>query len=167
MSTDAIDITAPSIPPSTVAQFCGVPPNQISRLTANTIGRATRPAPRRGMPSAYSVLDAVLMRLGRSMLLAGVTPGNVQSVLAVTRNWLFEVLQDERAHQNDPQFRASQMTRWVVIALSTVDSGPELVDSARLTELLGDPTEAAPYFVVPLKGFLAKAVEDLIALGAV
>jgi hypothetical protein len=71
--------------PRIVSGWLGFPGSQLPRETAKIIGQPAQPARKKGASARYTVKDAILMRLGRTLTDMGITPHRVRACVERVR----------------------------------------------------------------------------------
>jgi len=148
--------------PQQVSRFVGVPGSRLPRLTANTIGEATRPARVRGGTSFYTALDALLIRLGAMLLDMGLLPWRTQRCLREVRDWIADVAADPRLGSDDDEFLTGKFSRWLIGEQTPDGFDVELSDKTRLLEVLTADESAKPHMIVNLQKFVLVELKHLL-----
>lgn len=78
--------------PRIVSSWLGLPGAQLPRETGKIIGQPTHPARKQGASGGYSFEDALLMKLGRTLMELGITPHRVRACIEAVRRDFHYVL---------------------------------------------------------------------------
>jgi len=80
------------VEPKIVSGWLELPGSQLPRETAKIIGQPARPARKKGASAKYSFKDAILMKLGRTLMDLGITPHRVRACVEEVREAFHTVL---------------------------------------------------------------------------
>ena len=97
------DHAAAVLEPNLVSGWLGLPGTQLPRETTKIIGQPTQPAKKKGGSARYSIMDAVLMKLGRRLAEFGVSPHRVRVCMKAVKKSYIKVLTGRMSNRPLPQ----------------------------------------------------------------
>jgi hypothetical protein len=158
----------PMLRPQQVSHYLDIQPPALSRITAYTIGSPARPAKKRGVAAGYSPVDALLIKLGQTLIGLGLMPDKVRQCTGFFRNWIEGVLHDPRysADPRDVDFVTDVMMMYLVGNYTAKGLEIELVDKHGLLNHLTTDKAADPQVIISMYHWFAREITILLAIEA-
>lgn len=156
---------SPQLRPKVVSEFVGIPGSALPRVTRHTIGQPAQPPTKRGGRGMYSILNAILIKLGWLVLDAGLLPAQAAACINDVKSWILDVITDDRFFaEHDKDFYAEKMGRWIVGAPSAGGIETRIVNQEELVDfLVSDEISARPHLIMNLRQFMDQEARRLIA----
>ncbi len=142
--------------PKDVCSIVGIAAHSLSRQTAYLIGEPAEPAFKPGASAKYSILDILLLALGRHLTDLGLPVATAKQATEDTRAWFEDVVSDPRFGTNDDQFLAEKFWRFLIGRITAEEKSLRIVGTNELIQHLTDEHSWKPVIVVNLKEFVTQ-----------